>query len=200
MPQSSIRSSQPASEVTASASSSAPCSCAMREISSSGWRAPVLVSPWTMATTLTWPASLSAASTCSGSMIAAPGRLDGHDGRAAALDHLRHAHAEVAVAADDDGVAGLDDVVDGGLHAGGAGAGDRHREVVLGAEDRAQGALRVVEQLDEDGVEHADDGLRHRAVDARVHERGPGAEQEAVGEVEFAEVVSHWRSMLAMIR
>ena len=107
-------------------------------------------------------------------MIAAPGSFDGHDGRAAALDHLGHAHAEVAVAADDNGVAGLDDVVDRGLHAGGAGAGDGHREVVFRAEDRTQRALRVVQQLDEDGVEHADDGLRHRAVDARVHERRPG--------------------------
>ena len=72
-----MRSSQPLSEVTASASSSAPCSWAMREISSSGWRTPVLVSPWTMATTFTRPASFSAVSTCSGSMMLPHGASTG---------------------------------------------------------------------------------------------------------------------------
>ena len=77
MPQSSIRSSQPLSEVTASASSSAPWACVIRDISSSGWSTPVLVSPWTMATTFTRPASFNAVSTCSGAIMLPHGASTG---------------------------------------------------------------------------------------------------------------------------
>ena len=69
MRQSSTRSSCPPSDVTASTSSSAPAACTSREISSSGWCAPVDVSAWTMPTSLARGCAASAASTAAGSMV-----------------------------------------------------------------------------------------------------------------------------------
>ena len=69
---------------------------------------------------------------------AAPVGLDLHDVGARAGELVGHPHAEQAVDAADDAVAGVDEVRDERLHAGAAGAGDRQRGDVLGLEGLAQ--------------------------------------------------------------
>ena len=68
IPQSSVATSAPPSVTTQSASTSAPFACATRAISAKGWRTPVEVSPWTIATSFVGPWR-SAASMASGSRI-----------------------------------------------------------------------------------------------------------------------------------
>ena len=55
---------------------------------------------------------------------------------------------------------------------------------ILGAEDGAQHALNAVRNLKKVSVQVADDGLRHRLVDARMDLAGAGAVQETFGRMD----------------
>ena len=108
---------------------------------------------------------------------AAPGLLEADDVGAVALGHLGHAVAEEAVGEDPDLHAGIDEVADGGFHAAATGGRDDERPLVLGAEDMTQHALVVLADLEEVGIEVADDRLRHRLVYPGMHLRRAGAKQ-----------------------
>ena len=105
--------------------------------------------------------------------------LDLGDRRAVAAGDVGQAFAEEAVRGRDDDVAGLEQVGHSGLHAGVAGAGEGEGEAVLCAEDLAEHASRVVHDLDEVGVEMAEDGGGHGPEDAGVDVGRPCAQQQA---------------------
>src|SRR6266581_6660129 len=86
----------------------------------------------------------------------APGALDGRNGGAGALGHIRHALAKHPIDADHHFIAGLDEVDDTGLHAGAAGAAHRKGKSVLGAEQTPEHVLRLVHNLQELRIEMAD--------------------------------------------
>ena len=143
----------------------------MREISSSGWCAPVDVSAWTIPTHLARGRAASAAATASASIVSPPGGVDQvHEG-AVALGHVRHPRAEHAGHADDRLVARLGQVGDAGLHAGAAGAGDRQRELVLGPEHLLQEAARLVHDREVLRIEVAERRRGQRRQHARGHRR-----------------------------
>ena len=96
-----------------------------------------------------------------------------------ALGDVDHPAAEDAVDADEHLVARLDQVDDHGFHPRRAGAGDRHREPVLGLEDVPQQVLRLVHQGDELGVEVPEQRHPQRREDAGVDLARAGAEEQA---------------------
>ena len=77
------------------------------------------------------------------------------------------------------------------LHAGAAGAGDDHGELVLRAEAGLQPVADLLVDLEEVGVEVPDDGLSHGLIDARMDRRGSGTKQEALRRREDGESSSH---------
>src|SRR5208283_5984089 len=71
------------------------------------------------------------------------------------------------------------EVGDGGFHSAAAGGGDDEVQIVGSAEDFPQHALNVGGYLEEIGIEVADDGLRHRPIDAGMNLTGTRAKQQA---------------------
>ena len=161
-----------------STSSSAPASWTTWLIGSIGWAAPVLVSAWTMPTTLKGPCCGDGVLHLLGREDLAPGDLDGGDLRAGPLGDILHPLAEDAGDADEHLVAGLDQVDHAGLHAGRAGAADGEGQRFWRLEDGLEHLADVVEDLQELRVEVAEGrgghGLQHARVDvgrARAHEQ-----------------------------
>ncbi len=110
-----------------------------------------------------------------------PGGFDFFDDGAAAFGDVDHASAEDAVDADEDFVAGFDEVDEEGFHAGGACAGDGEGHFVLGAEGLAEFGADVIHDVEEDGVEVADGGAGEGLEDADGDVGGAGAEEGALG-------------------
>ena len=114
---------------------------------------------------------------------AAPLEVDAHDLGAHAGGDVAHALAEQAVDADDDHVAGLDEVDEGGLHAAGAGGRQRQGAGVLGAPQGAQSGADLVHLGDELGVQVAEQRAGQRRGGLRVGVARPGAEKVTGNEV-----------------
>ena len=93
---------------------------------------------------------------------------------------VAHALAEHAVHADDHDVAGIDEVHEGGFHARRAGAADRQRQFVLGAEHRAQAIAGLVEQREEVGVEMPEERTGERLGDLGIRVARSGTHEHAV--------------------
>ena len=102
-----------------------------------GLVAPVLVSAWTMAMSLGFLAAMASMTVC---LIEdfSPGHFQFFDRPAATSGDVGHAATEYTIDADEDFVAGLDEVGEDGLHAGGTGSAHDHRHFILGAEDVAE--------------------------------------------------------------
>ena len=111
-----------------------------------------------------------------------PGNVDPHDLGAAASGHVAHAGPEDAVDADHDRIAALDHVDERCLHACGTGARDRQRHGVGGAEDGAQAGARVVEDVDECGIEVPEHRARQRLDGLGIGVAGPRSHEHAVGQ------------------
>jgi len=104
----------------------------------------------------------------------APREVDAHDLGPALGRHLAHADAEQPIDGDDDNVTGLDDVDKGGFHPGRAGAADRQRQRVDGAEYGAQPLACLVQHGDELGIEMAEHGPAHGRDHFGIGLHGPG--------------------------
>ncbi len=111
----------------------------------------------------------------------APGRLDRDHVGTQAGGHLAHALTEHPVHPDDDGVAGPDEIDEGGLHAARPRRADRQGQWVGGGEDATEAFVGAVEQGEELRVEVPDHraGERHRHFGVRV--RGSRPHQQAFG-------------------
>ena len=92
--------------------------------------------------------------------------------------HFAHPLAEEdAVDADDDRVAGTDEVDEGRLHAGGAGSAHGKGQRVRSPEGHTQAVIRVVEKREELRIEVSEHRSGQRHGDVRVRVRRPGAHQ-----------------------
>ena len=107
----------------------------------------------------------------------APGLFEARHDSAVAAGHVREAVAEVPVGQDGKFFAGLDEISDRGFHAAGACSGDGDIEFVGRGKGVTQQAADVFGDLEEIGIQVADDGLVQRLVDARRHHAGSGSEQ-----------------------
>ena len=111
----------------------------------------------------------------------APLGLDPHDLGAAPRRDVAHALAEHAVHADDDDVAGLDDVDERRLHAGRPGAADRQRQRVgrcgTPCRSRSHVSSSSVEEL---GVEVAEHRPRQRLDDLGIRVARPRPHEDAI--------------------
>ena len=114
---------------------------------------------------------------------AAPLGLDLDDVRARAGQLVGHPHAEQAVNAADDAIAGVDEVRDERLHPGAARPGDRERRGVLRLEGLAQQVDRLAHDRRERGIHVADRRLRERFEHPCGDGTRAGAEQQAGGDV-----------------
>ncbi len=85
-----------------------------------------------------------------------PGPVDAPQAPADPLGDVAHAAAEKAVDADQNLVVGLNQVDQGRLHAGAAGARDRQGQGIVGPEEGAQSRLHPVHQRQEVGVQVAE--------------------------------------------
>ena len=83
--------------------------------------------------------------------------------------------------ADYDLVAPLEQVDEAGLHAGHAGGADREGQPIGGLECLAQHVLRFIHDLQEIGIEVADERHGHGREHARMHVTGSGAEEKTLG-------------------
>ena len=123
-----------------------------------------------------------------------PGAVQDDGVGAATGGDVGQAIAEIAVAADDGGVAPLQDVGAGGLHGPRAGGGQGRGHVVFRAEDLPQHLAHFIHHPEEQGVQvtqhRQGHGLEHPGMDGA----GAGAQQEARRGLEFLEVgLSHER-------
>ena len=113
-----------------------------------------------------------------------------HIGSAAARD-LGDAHAEEAGLGHHCGVAGLEEVGEAGLHAGGARAVERQHQAVGHAPSLAQQVHYLEQDQVQLGVEMPQQrplhGLEHRGL----YVGGTGATEEPLGRVERREIESH---------
>ena len=107
----------------------------------------------------------------------APLGVDADDLSTVTARHFAHPLAEDAVDADDDRVAGTDEVDEGRLHACGAGSAHGKGQGVRSPEDLAQAVIRVVEKRQELRIEVSEhrSGQCHR--DFRVRVRRPGSHE-----------------------
>ena len=108
----------------------------------------------------------------------APGLLEAHQFRPVPAAHFAEALAEVTVHEDREFRPRFDEVRYGGLHAGAARPRKHQREFVARAPAPLQRAPDLFVDLEEVGVEVADDRLRHGRINARVHGGGARAEQQ----------------------
>ena len=168
MPFSSTSTGMPPSDVTQSAMTSASTSCAASQIGFAWLNMPVDVSACTNATTC-GPLAADELARLLRVEGLAPGLREADDFRALAARHLADAVAEEAVGEEREFAAGLGEVGDGGFHAGAAGAGERHVELVLRRERISEQRADFIRDLEEERVEMADHRLRHGLVDARRH-------------------------------
>ena len=113
--------------------------------------------------------------------ILTPGLLEADDLSSLALGHFGHPITEVPAGEHHDLGVGIDEVGDGRLHAGAAGAGDDEREFVLSAEHLAEHLLDAGADLEEVGIEMPDYRLRQGLVDPGMHLTRAGAKQETLG-------------------
>ena len=143
-PASSSDSSTPPSDVTQSTSSSASCSAHAAAKPSSGWRTPVDVSAWT--TNRAANGSRAASRSASVGIARPHGASTRVTSAPRRVERVGHPLAEQAVNPADDAVAGGDQVVDQRLHARAAGARDRERDLVVGAE-RRRAACRATSSI-----------------------------------------------------
>ena len=98
------------------------------------------------------------------------------------LDDIAHTIAKDTVDANEDLIAGLDDVHKGRLHAGASGSGNRDRQAILCPEKAAEHLLNIVHDAQELRVEMPDHRTRERLMNswmnpgwARPHEQStPG--------------------------
>ena len=111
-----------------------------------------------------------------------PAFVDADDLGSAAARDFAHAVAEHAVGADDRGVAGLEQVDEARFHPGRAGARDRQRQRVVGAEHRAEARHRLVEDREELGIHVSEQRPRQRGGGFGVRVRRAGSEEQAVGD------------------
>jgi hypothetical protein len=88
---------------------------------------------------------------------------------------------EEAVDADDDHVAGTDEVDEGGLHPGRAGAGHRERESVGRRPHGPKPVAGLVEQGDEGGVEVTEQRPAEAGGRLRIRVARAGTHQDALG-------------------
>lgn len=110
---------------------------------------------------------------------------DGHNRRALPGCDLLEAEPKETVLDDHCDVAGLEQVGEGGLHAGGAGAGDGKGERLLRAENLTQHLGDAVHDLDELRVQVAQDGGGHGAQDARVYVAWAGTQKDTPRRIEL---------------
>jgi hypothetical protein len=104
-------------------------------------------------------------------------RLHGRAFGAGAPHLLGEPLSEHSVDADQRRVPGLDEVEDGGLHAGAAGPRHRDGERVLGTKDRPKLPLYFVHQFQELWVQVTDQRTAHGLQHAGRHVGGPGTHQ-----------------------
>ena len=98
---------------------------------------------------------------------------------AAALDHLAHARGKHSANHHSNIVAGLDEINQGSLHARAPRSGNGEGRGVLRAEHRPQHGMEFVHGPQQHRIEVTHHGLRHGAIDARVHFTGTGSHQQA---------------------
>lgn len=111
----------------------------------------------------------------------APRHFEGVDDGSGTAHYVQHALAEDAVDAEDDLVAGFDEVGYDGFHAGHSGCGNGEGEGVFGAIDFAEHGAGGVHDLDVNGVEVADGGSAESAEDTGGNCAGAGAEEDPFG-------------------
>jgi hypothetical protein len=109
-------------------------------------------------------------------------RLDGADPGAGSPGDLAHATAEDAVDTDHDGVSGLEEVDQAGLHARAARSRDGQGEGIPAAEEPLEALLHLVEHGEKAGIQVADHRLGHGFAHPQVHVAGAGAEEKALRE------------------
>ena len=190
IPHASISTGTPPSDVTQSASSSAPWRWASSPAPSSGCSAPVEVSACTIAIALgfapssaasisssekTWPQGFSTR------LTAAPRRS------ASSASRLPKKPAR----ADQQPVARLEQAAEHRLHARHAGARHRERARIRRAEHAPEQHARLLEQLQQRRVEVAESRGREGPRHPRVDRARPGAQQHAGGRIQLAERVLH---------
>ena len=170
----------PPSEVTQSAITSAPTSCAAAQMALPGWYTPVEVSACTYATTARFfPQDKLARLRVLEHR--APGLFKPHHFGALPAGHLGDTLAEEAVHEDGELPTRLGEVADSGLHAGGTRAGKRHVELVLRGKNQAQEPADLARNLEKEGIQVAYHGLAESLVDARSHHARAGAQQQPLG-------------------
>ena len=110
----------------------------------------------------------------------APRRVHPGDDRAETARHFAHALTEDAVDPDDDRVAGSDEVDEGGLHAGRAGATEGQRQLVVGGEHDPEPLDRLVQDPEENRVEVAENGTHQRLGHLGIRIRRPRPHEQPV--------------------
>ena len=111
----------------------------------------------------------------------APGFFEAHQFGALAARHFRHAIAEETVGERHHLHPRQNKVGDGSFHATAASGGDDEGQLVLGSEHRAKKPLNVGGDLEEIGIEMADDGLSHCLVNPGMDLTWSGAKQQPLG-------------------
>ena len=114
----------------------------------------------------------------------APGLGQADDVAAVTAGHVADAVAEEAVGEEREFFAGLDEVGNGGFHAGAAGAGEGDVELILGGKGVAEESADLFDYLEEERVEVADHRLRHGLVHAGRDHAGSRSEQKALRRLE----------------
>ena len=107
----------------------------------------------------------------------APCVFDNHRFAATANDVFFHAATKDAINANQNLIAGLDQIGKTGFHTGRAGRGYRKGQRVFGLISIAQQGFNLVHQLDKLRVQMADNRARHGTKHARVNIGRPGAHQ-----------------------
>ena len=121
----------------------------------------------------------------------APGFFNSFHIGAVDLRHLAHPFAEIAVAADDDRIAGLHEIAEGGFHPGAAGTRHGKGHSVLRLKNRPEKDLLFVHQGEPLRIEVSDQFRTHRAQDTRMNGAGPGAEKETMRYIQIVDRECH---------
>src|SRR6266567_2439192 len=192
MPQASVFTGQPPSEVTVSSTINAPASRASREIFSTGVNAPVEVSACTMATSF-GRVVFKASAICCGSMM----RPHGASTLWTFAPQRATTSAKHAVDADEHFIARLDQIDEAKLHPRAAGAADGKSHFILGEEYLAEHRLDLFHHPDEHRVQMAHERQRHRLEHGRRDIARPRPHEQSLRRLKGGSVV-HGGSLALM--
>src|SRR5579862_5350531 len=117
----------------------------------------------------TWGFSRRMNSWASASLKVSPRLFEADEIRALTLAHFADAIREITVGKDGELRARLDEVCDARFHPGTTSSGNHHGDAIGGAVGHLEKLLDVAHDLEEVGIEVADDRLGKRFINARMN-------------------------------